>query len=59
MTDLRADGAAALEWVARYLEGVRELPVLAQVEPGDVRARLPAAPPEEAEPFANVLRDLD
>ena len=59
MTDLRADGAAALEWVARYLEGVRELPVLARVEPGDLRARLPAAPPEEAEPFANVLRDLD
>jgi aromatic-L-amino-acid decarboxylase len=59
VTDLRADGAAALEWVARYLEGVRELPVLARVEPGDLRARLPAAPPEEAEPFANVLRDLD
>jgi aromatic-L-amino-acid/L-tryptophan decarboxylase len=33
--------------------------VLAQVEPGELRARLPAAPPEEAEPFASVLRDLD
>jgi len=38
---------------------VRELPVLAQVEPGDIRARLPTSPPEQAEPFANVLRDLD
>src|SRR3954454_25255756 len=53
------DGRAALEWVADYLERVRELPVLAQVEPGDVRARLPAATPEEAEPFSAVLRDLD
>jgi aromatic-L-amino-acid/L-tryptophan decarboxylase len=53
------DGRAALEWVADYLERVRELPVLAQVEPGAVRARLPAAPPEEAEPFSAVLRDLD
>src|SRR3954471_18470865 len=53
------DGRAALEWVADYLDRVRELPVLAQVEPGDVRARLPAAPPEEAEPFSAVLRDLD
>ncbi len=26
--DLRRDGAAALEWVARYLDGVGELPVL-------------------------------
>jgi aromatic-L-amino-acid decarboxylase len=59
VTDLREDGAAALEWVASYLERVRELPVLAQVEPGDIRARLPAAPPDEPEPFAQVLRDLD
>ncbi len=55
----REDGAATLEWAARYLERVGELPVLAQVEPGDIRSRLPAAPPEHGEPFANVLRDLD
>ena len=57
--DLRRDGQAAVEWVARYLEGMRDLPVRAQVEPGAVRAALPAAPPERAEPFADVLRDLD
>ena len=28
MTDFRTDGAAALEWAARYLERVDELPVL-------------------------------
>jgi aromatic-L-amino-acid decarboxylase len=55
----REDGAAALEWAARYLERVGELPVLAQVEPGEIRARLPASPPERGEPFADVLRDLD
>jgi len=55
----REDGAAALDWAARYLEGVGDFPVLAQVEPGDVRARLPATPPERGEPFADVLRDLD
>ena len=55
----REDGAAALEWAARYLEQVGEFPVLAQVEPGDIRSRLPAAPPERGEPFAEVLRDLD
>jgi aromatic-L-amino-acid decarboxylase len=55
----REDGAAALEWAARYLERVGEFPVLAQVEPGDIRSRLPAAPPDQGEPFADVLRDLD
>jgi aromatic-L-amino-acid decarboxylase len=58
-SDFRADGAAALEWAARYLERVGELPVLAQVRPGELSARLPASPPERGEPFANVLRDLD
>jgi aromatic-L-amino-acid decarboxylase len=55
----REDGAAAVEWAARYLERVGDFPVLAQVEPGDVRARLPQSPPERGEPFADVLRDLD
>jgi len=59
MSDFRADGAAALEWAARYLEGVRQLPVLSRVEPGAVRAALPAAPPDKPEPFAAVLQDLD
>jgi aromatic-L-amino-acid decarboxylase len=59
VSDFREDAAAAAEWVARYLEGVRERPVLAGVEPGDIRAALPASPPEAAEPFAAVLRDLD
>jgi aromatic-L-amino-acid decarboxylase len=57
--DLRRDGAAAVEWVARYLEGMRDLPVRANVEPGWVRSRLPASPPDSAEPFDAILRDLD
>ena len=57
--DFREDGAAALEWAARYLERVPGLPVLAQVQPGELSAALPLSPPEEGEPFASVLRDLD
>ena len=59
MSTFRDDGAAALDWVASYLEGVRERPVLAQVAPGDVKAALPQGPPAEPEPFSAVLRDLD
>src|SRR3954454_3099757 len=57
--DFREDGAAAVEWAARYLETVGELPVLAQVKPGAIRAQLPASPPDEPEPFQAILRDLD
>ena len=57
--DFREDGAAALEWAARYLERVGELPVLAQVRPGELSSQLPASAPEQPEPFADLLRDLD
>jgi aromatic-L-amino-acid decarboxylase len=58
-TDLREDGRAALEWAARYLERVGDLPVLAQVATGDIRAALPASAPEAPEPFSALLADLD
>ena len=38
MSTFRDDGAAALDWVASYLERLRDYPVLARVEPG-VKAR--------------------
>jgi aromatic-L-amino-acid decarboxylase len=57
--DLRRDGAAALEWAARYLETLESRPVLPQVEPGQVRAALPASPPEHPETFEALLRDMD
>jgi hypothetical protein len=59
VSTFRDDGAAALEWVASYLERVREYPVLSRVEPGEIRAALPVSPPDAPEPFAYVLRDLD
>ena len=55
----REDGHAAVDWAAGYLERVGDLPVLAQVQPGELTAKLPASPPEHGEPFANVLADLD
>jgi aromatic-L-amino-acid/L-tryptophan decarboxylase len=56
---VREDAQAALDWTLDYLDRVSDLPVLSQVAPGDIRARLPDAPPDRAEPFADVLRDLD
>jgi aromatic-L-amino-acid decarboxylase len=53
------DLARAGAWVERYLERLRELPVAADVRPGEVRARLPASPPEHGEPFEALLDDLD
>jgi len=47
-------------WIVDYQEQrVEKLPVLSQVEPGAVRNRLPAEPPEHGEPFESMLRDVD
>ena len=57
--EFRRWGAETVEWIARYLERVEELPVLSRAVPGQVRAALPPHPPERGEPFDAVLRDLD
>jgi aromatic-L-amino-acid/L-tryptophan decarboxylase len=55
----RDDLDLAADWVDDYLRRVGELPVAAQVEPGEIRARLPESPPEQGESFEAMLRDLD
>jgi aromatic-L-amino-acid decarboxylase len=48
-----------VEWIANYLEHADAYPVLARVRPGDVRAALPAEPPEQPEPFEAILDDFE
>jgi aromatic-L-amino-acid decarboxylase len=57
--EFRRYGRDVVEWVAAYLEQVERFPVLSPVRPGDIRRRLPAAPPEEGEPFEVILADVD
>jgi aromatic-L-amino-acid decarboxylase len=53
----RAVAHAAVDIMADYLEGVDERPVLPRVEPGTLRALLPARPPEQPEPMEAILAD--
>jgi len=57
--EFRRHGHEVVEWVADYLETVSERPVVSTVEPGSIRAKLPAAAPEHPEPFEVILQDLD
>ena len=43
--DFRQFGHEVVDWIADYLEHIEERPVLAQVEPGDLKARLPTCAP--------------
>jgi aromatic-L-amino-acid decarboxylase len=55
----RSEGRAIVDWIADYWHTVAEKPVQSSVEPGWVRAQLPAHPPEHPEPLDAVLADLD
>jgi aromatic-L-amino-acid decarboxylase len=57
--EFRRHGHALVDWIAGYMERVDSLPVLPEVKPGEIAARLPAAAPEEGEAFEAILRDLD
>lgn len=52
-------GVAILDWIARYQASIESYPVASQLQPGEIRDRLPPTPPERGEPFDEILRDLD
>lgn len=57
--EFRRYGREVIDWIADYYERVESLPVLAQVEPGEIRALLPAEPPQTGEAFDAIVADLD
>ncbi len=57
--EFRTHGYALIDWIAEYRSRVEDLPVLSTVEPGEIAAMLPLHPPEEPEPFASLMDDLD
>ncbi len=55
----REDLDLAADWADDYLRTISERRVFPEVEPGAVRAALPASAPERGETFAAMLRDVD
>src|SRR5712692_10086654 len=55
----RRHASALVDWMADYMDGVERYPVRAQVGPGAIAARLPAAPPAEGEAMETILRDFE
>ncbi len=57
--EFRRAGHEMIDWIADYWERVEDLPVLSQVEPGDIRASLPTSPPESGEAWSDIMSDVD
>jgi aromatic-L-amino-acid decarboxylase len=57
--EFRRFGHQLIDWVSDYFEKIETLPVLAQIEPGDLKARLPATPPQHGESMQQIIADMD
>ncbi len=58
-SQFRRYGRMVIDWIADYYERIEEFPVLSQVQPGEIRDQLPAAPPAQGEPFPDILADVE
>jgi aromatic-L-amino-acid decarboxylase len=57
--EFRKAGHRLIDWIADYRAGVESRPVMAQTQPGEIKAALPASPPQHPESFDNILADID
>ena len=57
--EFRRWGHTLVDWIADYQENIEQYPVMARLQPGDVRKLLPVDPPVQGESFEAILRDLE
>lgn len=57
--EFRRFGHLVVDRIADYRASVDTMPVMSRVHPGEIRAQLPATPPQEPEQFEAILADLD
>ncbi|MFL5597248.1 MAG: pyridoxal phosphate-dependent decarboxylase family protein, partial [Gemmatimonadaceae bacterium] len=56
--EFRKQGHDVIDWIADYLEKPDKWSVLPAVQPGDLRASLPPAPPERGEAMDEIFADF-
>jgi len=54
----RQYGYKFVDWLADYMKGIEAYPVMSRLKPGDVSRRLPAEPPQQAEPLDRIFSDF-
>ncbi len=57
--DFRRNGYRIIDWIADYMEHGYDGPVVPDVKPGELLARLPSSPPDQGEPLSSIVDDFD
>ncbi|MCL6526847.1 MAG: aspartate aminotransferase family protein [Thermaceae bacterium] len=52
-------GYALIDWIAEYRARLEQLPVMAQVQPGEIKALFDPAPPQRPQGFEGIQEELE
>ncbi len=58
LEEFRSEAHRLVDWMADYLEEIRDYPVKPGVRPGEILGALPEEPPEKGEPFPAIFSDF-
>ena len=58
-SEFRRRGKEMVDYVADYLENIRERPPMAQVKPGYLRPLVPDEAPEDPEKWEDIIKDIE
>ena len=56
--DFKKFGYEFVDWIADYMTDVADLPVMSKVAPGDIKGKIPSAPPIRGEGMEQIFSDF-
>jgi len=59
LDDYRKNGKEMVDYIADYLENIRERRVFPDVKPGYMKPLIPESAPEKGEPWSDIFRDVE
>lgn len=57
--EFRRCGKNAIDYIANYIESVRDHPVLPSVQPGYLKNLIPAEAPQDPEQWEDIMKDMN
>jgi len=57
--EFRQYGHQMIDWIADFLDNAGDIPAFPDVQPGDIRGKLPSSPPITGEAMEQILADVD
>lgn len=59
ISDFRRYGYQLIDWIGDYFSSIETRPVLAQIQPGDLKNQLPSSAPIAGESMEEIISDID